>query len=229
MEMIVRLFKYLFIAVGILIAVSYVLYFSLNWNKWYKEEGQTYYVYNTDIEELRTGLLDMLESDPAHGIFWDRVTKGFISSSVTLDGNGFNARISLPELERTVYFEAREKRNHLEVVLKDAVPWYDVRNSVRGYNITSTGITAPDDMVNKSGIPFMENMRILRFFEHEILDKFTSSYFKDYVKGYGFILYLSYFWKYHDLLWKMLALFLSAWLFLSVVRWIISHLKKAKA
>lgn len=227
--MIVRLFKYLFVAVRILMAVSYFLYFSLNWNNWYKGEGQTYYIYNTDIEELRTGLLDFLDRNPTHGIYWDRVTGGFENSSVTFGGNGFKAILSLPELERTVFFEVRKKRNYLVIVLKRAVPWYDVRNSVRGYHITSTGITAPDDRVNKSGIPFMENMRILRFFEHEILDKFTSSYIKDYVKGYGFILFISYFWKYHDFLWEMFAVLLAAWLLLSLTRWIISHLKSSKA
>lgn len=203
-----KIFKTLSRIIGMDILLSYILLLCLNWNGLYLNDGQKYYLYDTDYESFvqSTDSFFCINQKSRFVIIYDEY-EGISKYIYRERHKHFNDRSRnyfseyIGALDGVIDFTIVKSGNTIEVTLENFIP--SRLKPIHGFD--SSNIMSIN---NCYFTPFKYNFWVMKYFENEILRPLTHNFKKDYWKGYVCNYYLSIFLKYHAWIWIIFGIVL---------------------
>lgn len=219
------------ILTGWLILSSYFLTLLLNWNNWYSIDGQRYYVYDTDFSSLIYKIDSLVDSKSESCLYHDDENSRiiFLGKPDYLHERKWQFKNYIYELDGVLYFTLEDMDDRICVDLTDFVPSHHGKSVP--YDTAKESISDVFSSPNYGRsigkavyvndcrrISIKDNLWIMKYFEDNVLKRYTSKYSKSYLRGYICNLYLSLFYKFHSSIWLFYAIMLSLWFFSFFIR-----------
>lgn len=203
-----KIFKTLSRIIGIAILLSYILLLCLNWNGLYLNNGQKYYLYDTDYESFVQSIDSFccMKERSRFAIVYDEyesVSKYIYREKHKHISNHIKNHFSeyIGELDGIIDFVIVKYDSTIEVTLESFIP--SRLKPIHGYD--SSNIMFVNDC---HFTPFKYNFWVIKYFENKILRPFSHNFKKDYWEGYVCNYYLSIFLKYQAGIWLIFGIVL---------------------